>query len=275
MRTLIQDLRYSARILLKKPGFTSVAIITLGLGIGANTAIFSLVNAAMLRPLPLALSDRIVEVTPLRKGAGIGGCWQRRFGGDPNLIGKKIKLNNNDFTVIGIAPEEFRGTVLFFGPEIYAPMTMAKQIDPGSNWLESRGSRTISALGRLKQGVTATQARVSLRALRFFVVLFFSRAGPLDQMRFLARKLSRCEDTRVRISHPNSAARVSKRLIRMQPLAYARGTVHPNTKEEKPDASRRQSRRGHRGRNGSWPRDRLGVGESRVLGSDQLQPVEK
>src|SRR5262245_47182271 len=51
-------------------------------------------------------------------------------------------------------------------------------------------------------------------------------------MRFLARNLSQCEDARVRLSHPNSTARVSKRLIRMQPLAYARGTVHPNTKEE-------------------------------------------
>jgi putative ABC transport system permease protein len=72
MHTLIQDLRYGARTLLKKPGFTLIAIITLGLGIGANTAIFSLVNTVMLRPLPVAAADRIVEVTPLGKGAGIG-----------------------------------------------------------------------------------------------------------------------------------------------------------------------------------------------------------
>ncbi|MBO0860245.1 MAG: ABC transporter permease [Chloracidobacterium sp.] len=246
MQALIQDLRYGARTLLKKPGFTLIAIITLGLGIGANTAIFSLVNTVTLRPLPVAAADRIVEVTPLGKGAGIGafsyptykdirdknevldslsayfftpmslsqngvnvrawgylvtgnyfdllgvravkgrmftqeedrvpganpvavisyGCWQRRFGGDPNLVGKTIKLNGYDFTVIGVAPDGFRGTVLMFDPEIYAPMTMAKQIAPGqSNWFENRDNGGIFGLGGLKQGVTSTQARESLDLL--------------------------------------------------------------------------------------------------------------
>ncbi|HKQ77562.1 MAG TPA: ABC transporter permease [Blastocatellia bacterium] len=245
MQTLWQDLRYGARTLLKKPGFTLVAVITLGLGIGANTAIFSLVNTLMLRQLPVAQPERIIEVTPLLKGASIGafsypfykdfrdknevfdgmaayyfapmslsqngvnervwgylasgnyfdalgvraikgrmftqeedrvpganpvvvvsyGCWRRRFGGDPNLIGKTIKINSFNFTVIGVAPQEFRGTALFFGPEIYAPMMMAKQIEPGSDWLENRGRGTIFAFGRLKQGVTASQARESLNLL--------------------------------------------------------------------------------------------------------------
>jgi macrolide transport system ATP-binding/permease protein len=246
MQTLFQDLRYGARTLLKKPGFTLIAIITLGLGIGANTAIFSLVNVVMLRPLPIAEPDRIVEVTPLTKGAQFGafsyplykdfrdknevfdglaayipapmslsqngvnervwgylasgnyfdllgvravrgrmftqeedrvpaanpvavvsyGCWQRRFGGDPNLVGKTIKLNGHDFTIVGVAPEGFHGTVLIFEPEIYTPMMMAKQIAPGdSNWFENRGDSGILAFGRLKQGVTRTQARESLNLL--------------------------------------------------------------------------------------------------------------
>jgi len=246
MQTLWQDLRFGGRMLLRKPGFTLIAIITLGLGIGANTAIFSLVNMVILRPLPVAQSDRIVEVTPLFKGLSYGafsyptykdfrdknevfdglaayipipmslsqngvnervwgylasgnyfdllgvgairgrmftqeedlvpganpvavvsyGCWQRRFGGDPNLVGKTIKLNGYDFTIVGVAPEGFRGTVVVFDPEIYTPMMMAKQIAPGdSDWLENRGNGGILAFGRLKQGVTATQARESLNLL--------------------------------------------------------------------------------------------------------------
>jgi predicted permease len=247
MNTLLQDMRYGARMLFKRPGFTLIAITTLGLGIGANTAIFSLVNTVILRPLPVAEPDRIVEVIPLGKDAGgIGAfsypdykdfrdknevfdglvaycptpmnlsqngvnervwgylasgnyfdtlgvrafkgrmftqeedlvpgahpiavvsylCWQRRFGGDPNLVGRTVKLNGHDFTVVGVAPEGFRGTFLIFEPEFYTPITMAKQIAPGeSDWLENRGNGGIFAFGRMKQGVTSTQARESLNLL--------------------------------------------------------------------------------------------------------------
>src|SRR5215467_7061509 len=182
-----QDLRYGARILLKQPGFTFIAIVTLALGIGANTAIFSLVNAVLLRPLPYRDPDRIVTVghyremfeadvvfgwdflewrdqakvfeqiaayfsgtadltgsgEPARLGAGFvsadlfatlgvapalgraftpdedkpggapvvilsHGLWQRRFGADPQVIGRAITLDGHSRTVIGVMPPGFQ-----------------------------------------------------------------------------------------------------------------------------------------------------------------------
>jgi len=232
MRTFWQDLRYGARILLKQPVFTLIAVLTLGLGIGANTAIFSLVNAVLLRPLPFAEPERLVwtwgefsggnrastsppdfldyraqnrgfeelaainfnsfnltgvgeperiignmvtanffqalAVKPVQgraflpeeeqsgreRVAIIGqGLWQRRFGGDPQIIGKTIQLDGRSYTVVGVAPDATR---VLQEAEIWTPLTFD---DPG---MKIRRFHFLRAIGRLKQGVTLQQAQADI-----------------------------------------------------------------------------------------------------------------
>jgi macrolide transport system ATP-binding/permease protein len=245
METLIQDIKFGSRRLLKSPGFASIAIISLALGVGANTAIFSLVNAVLLRPLPVAHPEEIMSVAVRGKNDAMDAfsypnyidfrdrnqvlsgliverfaaislsrngnnqrvwaylvsgnyfdvlgvraikgrtflpeedrtrlshpvvvvsyrCWQSRFGGDPDLVGKEILLNNHPFKVIGIAPEGFSGTEIIFTPEIWVPVMMDEWIEPGSKWLDQRDSRNLFGIGRLKSGVSVKQAEASLNLL--------------------------------------------------------------------------------------------------------------
>ena len=246
MGALGQDVRYGWRQLLKHPGFTALAILSMALGIGANTAIFSLVNTVLLRPLPAREPSQLIAVDgQLRNGidftlqsylnykdyrdrnTGFSGllayrfvvaslshngvnervwgfdvsgnyfdvlgvrptfgrsflpeedrtpgshpvvilsyaCWQKRFAGDPTIIGQKILLNTHPFTVIGVAPPGFVGTEVAYAPEFWVPMMMAKQIEPASTWLEQRESDNLFVIGRLKPGVSVEQAKAQLDAL--------------------------------------------------------------------------------------------------------------
>jgi macrolide transport system ATP-binding/permease protein len=240
-----KDISYAIRSLLKRPGFVSIAVITLALGIGANTAIFSLVNAVLLRSLPVERPSEVVSVavrgkddsmsafsypnyrdfrdrnetlsgllvyrfvplslsrsganervwgfevsgnyfdvlgvkairgrtflpeedkTPLANPVAVVSyeSWQRRFGGDPDLVGKDVLLNNHQFKVIGIAPENFKGTELVYTPEIWLPASMMGWVEPGADWLDDRNTRNFFAIGRLKPGVDTRQAEASLNLL--------------------------------------------------------------------------------------------------------------
>jgi putative ABC transport system permease protein len=237
---ILQDLRYGARMLLKSPGFTLIAVVTLALGIGANTAIFSLVNSILLRQLPFRQPEQLVWVDSRRLASGkypftlpdfidyrdqnqslsgiaayatwsanltdqgepeqlqglrisanafelLGveavagrvlapgddapgqqyvavlsyGLWRRRFGADPQLVGKKLILNGASYTVVGVLPPQFFFPIRIREAELAVPL--APDADP------LRGVRTstnfLRALGRLKPGVTREQAEADLTAV--------------------------------------------------------------------------------------------------------------
>ncbi|MCX6599822.1 MAG: ABC transporter permease [Acidobacteria bacterium] len=93
------------------------------------------------------------------------GLWQRRFGGRPEAIGERIKLNGLDYTIIGVAPLGFRGLERMYGAEFWAPMMMQPQLEPGNPWLNSRPTNNLFVAGRLKAGVTREQATGDLNRL--------------------------------------------------------------------------------------------------------------
>ena len=226
LETCWQDVRYGARMLRKHPGFTLIAVAALALGIGANTAIFSVVYAVLLRPLPYRDAGRLVvasisppdfrdlketnhvfdamalwgtnqynvdinnesrqtlgatvspEFLPLLGTPELGRAfrldedreqlavishdlWQVRYGGDPQIIGRTIKLNGNPHTIVGVMPPEFQlphqETKLWvtYG----SAMAAAPQQDA------NRQLRIFRAIAHLKPGVSPTQVQAELDAL--------------------------------------------------------------------------------------------------------------
>jgi macrolide transport system ATP-binding/permease protein len=245
VETLSRDVRHGVRRLVRSPGFTVVALLSLTLGIGANTAIFSLLNTAALRPLPVERADELVSVAnatgqgafptlsypnyrdlrdrsdafsgliayrfaPLSMSydgvnerlwgyvvtgnyfevlgvrAAIGRllspdddrlpgahpvavvsyeCWQRRFGGTPDVLGKSLVVNGRAYTVVGVAPEGFFGTEIIAAPELWFPMAMQAEVEVGNSWLEERGVENVFVQGRLAPGAGVARAQASLDAL--------------------------------------------------------------------------------------------------------------
>jgi len=242
MDTFSRNLRVAFRMLWKHPGFNWVIVLSLALGIGANSTIFSLVNGILLKPLPRVQEpDRIIGLhvaqegiqfpmgfsyldyrdfaessaaiselaaynqvymslstgdrsdlvygyivtgnyfsllgVEAARGRVIGpdddrtpgahpvavlshGLWERRFGGDPGILGDTLELNGHAFTVVGIAPEGFIGTEILFAPEIFVPMMMHEQAVPSvRNPLDRRDARSFRVIGKLEEGKTIEEAR--------------------------------------------------------------------------------------------------------------------
>lgn len=92
------------------------------------------------------------------------GLWHSRFGADPNVIGRVVHINSHPYTILGVAPRDFRGTEIFYRPEIWLPASMQPQID-GHSVLEWRNAYTFWVAGRLKRGISIGQANANLKAV--------------------------------------------------------------------------------------------------------------
>jgi predicted permease len=91
--------------------------------------------------------------------------WQKRFGGDPNIIGAKFLVNGREFTVLGVTPKGFIGTELFVSPDVFLSIAMQQELQGGSGELDRRSNRGFFAVGRLKPGVTMAQAESALDSI--------------------------------------------------------------------------------------------------------------
>lgn len=248
MNDFLQDVKYGFRMLAKSPGFTAIAVITLALGIGLNASIFSVVNAVLLRPMPVHQPDELVGVyntvpnefishvpmsyadykdlrdsaqsfsgllvyapiplameqpggTQLVTAEMVSGnyfsvlgvnavlgrtftqdedtapgrdlvavlshaAWQRRFGSDPSIVGRTIRLNGNPFTIIGVARPGFAGMFRGLQEEMWVPTMTASVLqaqaivgeDTADAGRLGRRSRWLWVIGRLKPGVSLAQS---------------------------------------------------------------------------------------------------------------------
>ncbi len=248
-----QDLRYGCRMLVASPGFTTVAVLSLAIGIGANSAIFSFADALLFRPLPVARPGEVFTVgstssldalnasslvssyrdyadirdrsksfeglaaftnitagfaadstqTPkLKMGMLVSGnffplmgveptigrafrpeedqvpgrdavvilgraLWEQDFGSDPQVLGRTVRINGVDCTVIGVAPSSFTGMSQFVRSDFFVPLMMSPRIvnDKRTASLEVRDARNLTLKGRLKAGVSQAEAQAELTAI--------------------------------------------------------------------------------------------------------------
>jgi len=247
LHAISEEIRYALRLLLRNPGFTIVATLSLALGIGANSAIFSMADALLLRPLAIYRPDAVVTVStdPATASGGIGGVsypdyrdfrdksqsfdglvamnlapvsvaksandsarlrgaflvsgnlfqvlgvepalgrgflpeedaasgrnpvavlaydfWRSEFAADPSVLGRTMRVNGIDFTIVGVAPKSFTGVDQYVRPHLYLPAAMSQRLSASTeNPIEDRKNHQFSVKGRLKTGVTREQAQAEL-----------------------------------------------------------------------------------------------------------------
>ena len=245
---LFKEIRQAIRLLLNNPGFTAIAALSLALGIGANSAIFSLADAILLRPLPIPQPSHVLNLrtatpsTPLDgvsfpeyrdirdKNQSLAGLvafqfttvgfaatpkalpqmrmgqmvsdnffkvldvqpalgrafladegkvpgrdaiailsyhfWETEFGRDPSAIGRTVRMNGINFTIVGVMPPDFTGIDQWIRPYFYVPLSMAPRlIASNPNVLEQRDNRMFNAKGRLKPGVSREAAQAELTGI--------------------------------------------------------------------------------------------------------------
>jgi predicted permease len=250
LATLMQDFRHAFRIVRKSPVLVAVVTITLGLGIGANTTIFSVLNGFLLRPLPVRAPEEIMVLATEQKDAPLGSYffsyldlqdfkkqaggqfsdifgyeanfaglsadnkaeevainyvtgnyfsalgvkpllgrlilpsegemmsddrplvlgysyWEKRFGGDPSILGKQVHVDGRPATIVGVAPKEFEGLVFAAEMDCYLPLNKGTtlQADSPGGSAQNRGARHIRALGRLQRGTNLAQAQQAVTVI--------------------------------------------------------------------------------------------------------------
>jgi putative ABC transport system permease protein len=244
MTALLQDVQYGLRVLGKSPGFTIVAVLSLALGVGANTAIFSIVNAVLLRSLPFSHPERLVKIVASNRGVGArdiglsvpefddlrsragvfeqvavtqggptnltGGerpqhlellevspnyfsmlgtsahigrvfgpgdeaqgfaeaavisdsLWARGFGRDPGVLGRKMQLDNDPYTIVGVLPPGFRHPGSTISTDVEVWITAGFRADPFPRPVRSLRFLP-EAIGLLKPGISLEQAQSRLDA---------------------------------------------------------------------------------------------------------------
>src|SRR5436190_2100874 len=156
--TIPTDVRYGLRLLRRSPIFASVAIATLALGTGVNTAVFSVVDTVLIRRLPYADPDSAVMVWEDASLAGISfGLWQRRFGADPSIVGTTIVMNDTRYEIVGVMQSHFvfrNRDVEYWIPMHFSPEQAAE-----------RGSHYLNVVARLRPGVSVEAASAEMQAI--------------------------------------------------------------------------------------------------------------